>query len=469
MQIRSVGIDLGKTTFHLVALGAAGKVLVKKKFTQQQLLAFTANMQTSLIGMEACSGAHFLGRALRKQGHDVRLIAAQFVKPFVKSNKNDFIDAEAIAEAVERKNMRFVPIKTDDQLDLQAIHRVRDRLISRRTAVINQLRAFLLERGMVFAQTPAKLKAAMADILENADADLTSQMRNLIDMLWGEWKIVEQQIEELNDELERISASDAGCTRIRQIPGIGPVVATAIVAAIGNGAAFRKGRDFAAWLGVVPRQYSTGGKAKLLGISKRGNVYLRKILIHGARAAVLRIKRDRAPIGAWLDALDSRAPEERRRGRHGQQACTHRMGRTLQRQRLQTCPHARKRRLRLGSAALPLYRTTTTAELPTEVCTGAARTKEQSQRRVRSLIPENGLQRPTDLKGQTRAQLIMARRARSPPKGRIHLRRLVFSTKLPLAVLRRTIHLGMFKVNFRIAGFPARSGDCRRALRWRNA
>ena len=134
-------------------------------------------------------------------------------------------------------------------------------------------------------------------------------MRNLIDTLWGEWKLVEQQIEELNDDLERISASDAGCTRIRQIPGIGPVVATAIVAAIGNGAAFRKGREFAAWLDIVPRQYSTGGKAKLLGISKRGNVYLRKILIHGARAAVLRIKRDRAPIGAWLDALDSRAPK----------------------------------------------------------------------------------------------------------------------------------------------------------------
>jgi transposase len=309
MQIHSVGIDLGKTTFHLVALGSAGRVLVRKKFSRKQLLAYTANMPASLIGMEACAGAHFLGRALRTQGHDVRLIAAKFVKPFVKSNKNDFVDAEAIAEAVERKNMRFVPIKTDDQLDLQGIHRVRDRLISRRTAVINQIRAFLLERGMVFAQRPANLKAVMADILENAEADLTAQMRNLVDMLWDEWKLVEQQIEKLNLELERISAADAGCTRIREIPGIGPIVATAIVAAIGNGAAFRKGRDFAAWLGIVPRQYSTGGKTKLLGISKRGNVYLRKVLIHGARAAVLRIKRDRAPIGAWLDALDARAPK----------------------------------------------------------------------------------------------------------------------------------------------------------------
>jgi len=162
----------------------------------------------------------------------------------------------------------------------------RDRLISRRTAVINQLRAFLLERGLIFAKTPAKLHAALPEVLENVDLDLTTQMRNLIDLLWNEWKTVEDQIGELSLELERISAADPGCTRIRQIPGIGPIVA------------FRKGRDFAAWLGVVPRQYSTGGKARLLGISKRGNVYLRKILIHGARAAVLRIKRDRAPIGA---------------------------------------------------------------------------------------------------------------------------------------------------------------------------
>ena len=160
MQIRSVGIDLGKTTFHLVALGDNGKVLLKKKFTQKQLITFTANLQTSLIGMEACSGAHFLGRALRAQGHDVKLIPAQFVKPFVKSNKNDFLDAEAIAEAVDRHNMRFVPIKTDDQLDLQALHRVRDRLMIRRTSVINQIRAFLLERGMVFAKSPIRLQGS---------------------------------------------------------------------------------------------------------------------------------------------------------------------------------------------------------------------------------------------------------------------------------------------------------------------
>jgi transposase len=310
MQIRSVGIDLGKTTFHLVALGDNGKVLLKKKFTQKQLITFTANLQTSLIGMEACSGAHFLGRALRAQGHDVKLIPAQFVKPFVKSNKNDFLDAEAIAEAVDRHNMRFVPIKTDDQLDLQALHRVRDRLMERRTSVINQIRAFLLERGMVFAKSPIRLREAIPEVLENANANenLTPRMRNLVAMLWSEWKDLELQIAEMNDEVERIASTDAACLRLRQIPGIGPLVATAIVAAIGNGAAFHKGREFAAWLGIVPRQYSTGGKARLGGISKRGNGYLRKILIHGARAVVLRSRRERVAMGAWMTALEARAP-----------------------------------------------------------------------------------------------------------------------------------------------------------------
>ena len=308
MQIRSVGIDLGKTTFHLVALGDNSKVLLKKKFTQKQLIAFTANMQTCLIGMEACSGSHFLGRALREQGHDVKLIPAQFVKPFVKSNKNDFIDAEAIAEAVDRENMRFVPIKTDDQLDLQALHRVRDRLMTRRTSLINQIRAFLLERGIVFAKSPIRLREALPEVLENVNENLTPRMRNLVAMLWSEWKDLELQIVEMNDEVERSASSDDACRRLRQIPGIGPLVATAVVASIGNGAAFRKGREFAAWLGLLPNQHSTGGKVRLYGISKRGNSYLRKILIHGARAVVLRSKRDRIAMGAWMSSLETRVP-----------------------------------------------------------------------------------------------------------------------------------------------------------------
>ena len=171
------------------------------------------------------------------------------------------------------------------------------------------MRAFLLERGLVLRRLQRSFGLPCLTFLRTPTSISQRRCGSLIDLLWNEWKTVETEIEGLGFELERISASDPGCTRIRQIPGIGPIVATAIVAAIGNGAAFRKGRDFAAWLGIVPRQYSTGGKARLLGISKRGNVYLRKILIHGARAAVLRIKRDRVPIGAWLDALDARAPK----------------------------------------------------------------------------------------------------------------------------------------------------------------
>jgi hypothetical protein len=206
VQIKSIGIDLGKTTFHLIALGARSQVVIRKKFSRTQLLEYTTNLPSTLIGMEAGVGSHFLGRALREQGHEVRLIPAQFVRPFMKSNKNDYCDAEAIAEAVERENMRFVPIKTEDQLDLQALHRVRDRLVARRTSVINQIRAFLLERGISFRKGPASLRRQMPEILENADAKLSPAMRRLLDFLWQEWKGLQLQIESLNTQLEQIAA-----------------------------------------------------------------------------------------------------------------------------------------------------------------------------------------------------------------------------------------------------------------------
>jgi len=307
MHIASIGIGLGKTTFHLVALGDRNKVLVRKKFSRTQLLAYTANLPLSLIGLEACAGAHFLGTVLREQGHQVRLIPAQFVRPFVKSNKNDYRDAEVIAEAVERENMRFVPIKTEDQLDLQALHRVRDRLVARRTSVINQIRAFLLERGISFRKGPASLRRQMPEILENANEKLSTRMRRLLDFLWREWRGLQLQIESLNADVEQIASSDPTCVRLQQIPGVGPLVSTAVVSAIGNGAAFKKGREFAAWLGLIPRQWSTGGKTKLLGISKRGNPYLRKMFIHGVRAAVMRVKRDGSNLGTWMSGLETRA------------------------------------------------------------------------------------------------------------------------------------------------------------------
>ncbi len=311
MSIASVGIDIGKNTFHLVALDAHGKVVARKKFSRPQLLAYTAQLDAVLIGMEACSGAHFLGAAIRNQGHQVRLIPAQFVKPFLKSNKNDFLDAEAIAEAVGRKNMRFVPIKTDDQLDLQALHRVRDRLVQRRTAVINQIRGFLLERGITFAQGPANLRRHMPSLLEDAEQNLTPRMRRLLASLWQEWKQLDDDVERVSDDIDQIAEHDPGCQRLREIPGIGPLVSTATVAAIGNGSAFRRGREFAAWLGLVPQQHSTGGKPRLLGISKRGNAYLRRMFIHGARAVLLRVKYDTGRLGQWARELELRAPRNK--------------------------------------------------------------------------------------------------------------------------------------------------------------
>jgi transposase len=252
-----------------------------------------------------------MGAALRDQGHEVRLIPAQFVRPFVKSNKNDFIDAEAIAEAVTRHNMRFVPIQTDDQLDLQALHRVRDRLLQRRTALINQIRGFLLERGIAFSKGRAHLHSHLPAILEDADQNLTPRLRNLLAPLGQEWKQLQSDIEVVSQQIEAVSCQDAACQRLRQIPGIGPLVATATVAAIGNGAAFHKGRDFAAWLGLVPRQHSTGGNSRLFGISKRGNSYLRRMFVHGARAVRLRVKHDTGGFGRWGHQLEARRPRNK--------------------------------------------------------------------------------------------------------------------------------------------------------------
>ena len=311
MNIASIGIDLGKTTFHLVALGERNKILLRRKFSRSQLLACTANLPASLIGLEACAGAHFMGAALREQGHQVRLIPAQFVKPYRKSNKNDFIDAEAIAEAVTKQNMRFVQIKTQEQLDWQAMHRVRDRLVQRRTALINEIRGFLLERGLTFAARPIYLRKNLPSVIEDAEQNLSPHLRWLLDRLWQEWKQTETEVEAITDEIERISNEDARCRQLRQIPGFGPLVSTATVAAIGNGSAFRRGRDFAAWVGVVPRQYSTGGKQKLYGISKRGNIYLRRMLIHGARAVLFRVKYDTGGFGQWVHRLAQRAPSNK--------------------------------------------------------------------------------------------------------------------------------------------------------------
>ena len=306
MKIQTVGIDIGKTVFHLGAMDEHGKVVARKRFSRTQLLAYTVNLPPCLIGMEACCGAHYLGRTLASQGHQVRLIPAQFVKPFLKSNKNDCLDAEAIAEAVQRPSMRFVPLKSEEQLDLQALHRVRDRLVSRRTSIINQIRAFLLERGITFRQGRLYLRKNMPAILENAEITLSPRMRGLVHELWQEWLSIESQIDHSTGEIEIIAKHDVSCRRLLDVPGVGSLVATAMIAAVGNGSAFAKGREFAAWLGLVPRQYSTGGKSKLLGISKRGNQYLRRLFIHGARSVMMHVDRQQHPLGKWMNQLEAR-------------------------------------------------------------------------------------------------------------------------------------------------------------------
>jgi transposase len=306
MEIRTIGIDLGKTVFHLVGVNVRVEVVVRKKCSRLQLLRFTSNLRECLIGMEACGGSHFLGRALREQGHDVRLMPAQYVKPYVKTNKNDYIDAEAIAEAVTRPSMRFVPIKTDDQLDLQSLHRVRERWVGRRTAVINQIRGLLLERGITVLKGRRHIEESLPGILEDPDNKLSGALRVLLTELRLEMQYLHRQIEESDKLIVRIANELEPCRRLVAIPGIGPVIATATIAAIGNGAAFSKRRGFAAWLGVVPGEHSTGGKQKLTDTSRRGNKYLRKLFVQGAHTVLQQRMKQVTALSAWLAQLTTR-------------------------------------------------------------------------------------------------------------------------------------------------------------------
>jgi transposase len=228
---------------------------------------------------------------------------AQYVKPYVKTNKNDYLDAEAISEAVQRPTMRFVPIKTDEQLDLQALHRVRDRWVARRTAVMNQMRGFLLERGITMRKGPSHLASQLQIIFAAGNCSFSGRTQGLLLELKHEWDELERRIEEASAELQRIAKQDDACSRLMEIPGICPLVSTALVASVGNAITFRKGRDLAAWLGLVPRQHSTGGRPKRLGISKRGNEYLRRMLLHGARSVMMQVERNPSALGSWITYL----------------------------------------------------------------------------------------------------------------------------------------------------------------------
>jgi transposase len=266
-------------------------------------------MPPCLVGMEACVGAHHLSRCLSALGHDTRLMPARYVRPYSKGQKNDFRDAEAIAEAVQRPTMKFVATKTTDQLDLQALHRVRERFVSQRTGITNQIRAFMLERGIAVRQGLRFLRAALPAILASRSDVLSPRMLRLIEELAMDWRRLDERIDGLSAEIEAVASADAGCERLMSVPGIGPIIASATVAAIGTGEVFSKGRDFAAWLGLVPRQISTGDRTILGKISKRGNRYLRVLFVQAAWVVLVKVKPSRWEghgLKHWIEAAKKR-------------------------------------------------------------------------------------------------------------------------------------------------------------------
>ena len=305
--IAVVGIDIGKNSFHVVGLDQRGAMVLRQKWSRGQVEARFANMPPCLIGMEACVGAHHLSRKLKALGHDARLMPAKYVRPYSKGQKNDFRDAEAIGEAVQRPTMKFVATKTADQLDLQALHRVRERLVSQRTGVINQIRTFLLERGVAVRQGLRFLRAELPRILGMPPEVLSLRMVRVIEDLAGDWRRLDERVESLSDEIEAVARKDAGCERLMSVPGIGPIISSATVAAIGTGDVFSKGRDFAAWLGLVPKQISTGDRTILGKISKRGNRYLRVLFVQAAWVVLIKPKSwERHGLKPWIEAAKKR-------------------------------------------------------------------------------------------------------------------------------------------------------------------
>ena len=306
MKIMRIGLDLAKNVFHVHGVDIQGKKVLGRQLKRSQMMEFFQKLSPCLIGMEACASSHYWARTLAVMGHDVKLIAPQFVKPYVKGNKNDANDAEAICEAVSRPNMRFVPVKTIEQQDIQALHRIRSELVHQRTAKVNQIRGLLGEYGITVEQRVTALRKRLPEILEDAENGLTVDFRALLDGLREDLVNLDGRITTLDLAIQNLAQEHAGAKRLQQLRGIGPITATALIAALGDGRMFDRGRDAAAWCGLVPGQHSSGGKDKLLGISKRGDAYLRTLLIHGARSAILAAKDKEDRLSRWLQSLCSR-------------------------------------------------------------------------------------------------------------------------------------------------------------------
>jgi transposase len=301
MNITTIGIDLAKSVFQVHGTDERGKAVLSKVLRRPHMMRFFTQLAPCLIGMEACGGAHFWARKLTELGHTVKLMAPQFVKAYVKTNKNDARDAEAICEAVGRANMRFVPIKTPEQQALLALHRARQGFVKARTAQGNQIRGLLAELGCAIPKGRGYVHSHVADILEDAQNGLSGMSRELFAQLLQHLRHLDAQVQALETQIKAWHKEDAASQRLEQIPGIGPLTASALVASIGDARTFKNGRQLSAWLGLVPRQHSSGGKPTLLGISKRGDVYLRTLLIHGARSSLRHAK-----PGEWGAVLAER-------------------------------------------------------------------------------------------------------------------------------------------------------------------
>lgn len=306
MDITTIGLDIAKSIFHLYAVNRAGVRVKKKQLKRNQLLKYIANIEPCVVVMEACGGANYWAREIEALGHEVKLIAPQYVKPYVKGNKNDYNDAEAIAEAAQRPRMRYVPIKSTEQQDIQNFHRQRERIKHDRTALVNQIRGLLAEYGLVINKGVAAVRRALPRILEDKDNRLNELSRELFAELHEELRMLDHRFALCGRRIKLMNQSNELCQRLDGCLGIGPITASATYAAAGDGKEFANGRHFSAWLGIVPGQHSTGGKTVLLGISKRGNTYLRTLYIHGARAVLHHSAKKQDRFSRWAQAVLAR-------------------------------------------------------------------------------------------------------------------------------------------------------------------
>lgn len=305
-KVVRIGMDLGKTTFHLYGVDESDAMVLKKKLRRKQVLVHFANLAPCTVGMEACGGSHYWARELTKLGHEVKLISPQFVKPYVKGNKNDYNDAEGICEAAGRPNMHFVTIKSLEQQDMQSAHRIRQEATKQRTALANQIRGLLGEYGIVVAKGVGQIRRRLPEILEDGENGLTDRFRTWLAELLEAFRALDERIHTYDREIALEHARNEASQRLSAIEGVGPQGATAIIATYGDGKQFKDGRQFAASIGLVPRQHSTGDRPVLLGISKRGDKYIRTLLIHGARSVISRIEGKTDRRSRWLQSLVAR-------------------------------------------------------------------------------------------------------------------------------------------------------------------